>query len=89
MPGIAAYRLNIFVFFVCGEKKYNLSEEVRAYMAIQEVETAEGKIYSRIIKHQSARENNSAMASKTNTTLILSGAFVLIMIVCGSVAVAR
>lgn len=58
-------------------------------MATEDIETNSGKIYSRIIKQQSVRENNIAMASKTNRKLIISGACILMLIVCGSVAVAR
>lgn len=58
-------------------------------MATQEIEVNDGKIYSRVIKLQSARENTSAMAPNRNTKLIFSGALVLMVIVCGSVAVAR
>lgn len=58
-------------------------------MAAQEIENNDGKIYSRMIKLQGAREINATMASTTNTRLILCGACILMVIVCGSVAVAR
>lgn len=88
---VVARRLNAFkvFFFFSFLWKNTFCEVKRVCMATQETENNDGKTYLRIIKQQSERENNLTMASKNNTKIILTGACILMLIVCCSVAVAR